>query len=89
MTISLKENTRLANPVNRNELILGKLRISHTTERLDELEEICLKYNIFRSPVDRLTTTKTAVHSIPTPSVMPGRAKSLKIIEFLNITRKK
>ncbi|PNF23934.1 hypothetical protein B7P43_G12112, partial [Cryptotermes secundus] len=36
-------------------------------------------------PGDRLTATKTAVHSIPTPSFMPGREITLKIREFLNI----
>jgi hypothetical protein len=78
-TISLKENTNLANTVNRNELLLGKLRTSHITEGLDELKELCLRYNdIFRLPGDRLTATKTVVHSIPTPSVMPGRAITLK-----------
>jgi hypothetical protein len=78
-TISLKESTRSVNPANRNESLLGKLRMSHINEGLDELKEICLKYSdIFRLPGDRLTATKTAMHSIPTPSIIPGRAITLK-----------
>jgi hypothetical protein len=53
-TINLRESTRLVNPAIRNESLLGKLRISHSNEGLVELKEICLKYNIFRLPGDRL-----------------------------------
>ena len=78
-TVSLKDSTRTVNSSDRRNLLLSKLRLSHITEGLDKLKEICLNYSdIFRLPGDRLTATKTAVHSIPTPSIISGRAVTLK-----------
>jgi hypothetical protein len=44
-TVSLKGSAHLVNPTNRNELLLGKLRLSHITEGLDEIKELCLDYH--------------------------------------------
>lgn len=78
-TISFKENTHTRNEVNRNQLLISKLRFSHLSEGQDELRELCCEYNdIFRLPGDRLTETKSTVHNIPTPSVISSRAITQK-----------
>jgi hypothetical protein len=63
----------------RLQLLNENLRLDHIMEGADEIKKICQEYvDIFKLPGDSLTATTAAEHTIPTPTILKGRAITLK-----------
>jgi hypothetical protein len=67
-----EENTRI-------QLLQTQLRLAHLKEGEQDIRQICGEYvDIFKLPGDRLTTTSTIEHHIPTPTSPVNRAITLR-----------
>ena len=63
----------------RHQLLDAQLRLDHVTEGKESLRSLCHEYvDVFHLPGDRLTETKGAVHTIPTPDISHERAIHVK-----------
>ena len=59
-------------------LLQENLRLEHVKEGENQIRNLCIEFlDIFRLPGDKLTSTKSAVHYNPTPSIPKGRTVTL------------
>ena len=59
----------------RNQILQTQLRLAHVKDGEEEIRQICAEYmDVFKLLGDKLTSTSTIKHYIPTPSIPANRA---------------